>query len=212
MRVDAPLDPLGRHRASCTRSGRIKKRATPTERTVARIFREAGACVRSNVFLRDMNINVAAQDSRRIEVLAQDLPCFSGAQLGGHYFTQRIDQQWRSTPSSGRRGQSSLDPGKTRQGVNIPRDCNVRPLQTGRACHRDRREMERGSCPNCPDARVRQSSGGPLICAVSRRLDVGAPVDAHVGHHMCRVLRRVAVCTGLQSFLVSDGWRSPAAF
>ena len=30
---------------------------------------------------RVMNINVAAQDSRRIEVLAQDLPCFSGAQL-----------------------------------------------------------------------------------------------------------------------------------
>ena len=37
--------------------------------------------MRSNVFLRDMNINVAAQDSRRIEVLAQNLPCFSGAQL-----------------------------------------------------------------------------------------------------------------------------------
>ena len=37
--------------------------------------------MRSNVFLRDMNINVAAQDSRRIEVLAQDLPCFSGARL-----------------------------------------------------------------------------------------------------------------------------------
>ena len=71
--------------------------------------------------------------------------------------------------------------------------------------------MERGSCPNCPDARVRQSSGGPLKCAVSRRLDVGAPVDAHVGHHMCCVLRRVAVSTG-RCFLVSDGWRSPAAF
>lgn len=77
----APLDPLGRHRASCTRSGRVKRRATAIERMTARVFREAGACVRQNVFLRDMNINVPAQDSRHIEVLAQDLPCFAGAQL-----------------------------------------------------------------------------------------------------------------------------------
>ena len=34
-----PLDPLGRHRASCTCSGRIKKRATPTERTAAHLPR-----------------------------------------------------------------------------------------------------------------------------------------------------------------------------
>ena len=42
----------------------------------------AGARVRFNVFLRDMNVNVAGTDERRIvEVLAQDLPCFGGAQL-----------------------------------------------------------------------------------------------------------------------------------
>ena len=38
-------DPLG------TRTGRVKKRATPTERVLARIFREAGARVRFNAFL-----------------------------------------------------------------------------------------------------------------------------------------------------------------
>ena len=59
----------------------MKRRATPTERTTARVFREAGACVRQNVFLRDMNVNVPAQDSRQIEVLAQDLPCSGGMQL-----------------------------------------------------------------------------------------------------------------------------------
>ena len=42
---------------------------------------EAGARVRFNAFLRDMNVNVAATDERRIEVFAQDLPCFEGAQL-----------------------------------------------------------------------------------------------------------------------------------
>ena len=48
---------------------------------MARVCREAGARVRTNVLLRDMNVNVAAHDGRRIEVLAQGLPCFNGAQL-----------------------------------------------------------------------------------------------------------------------------------
>ena len=54
----ALLDTLGRHRASCTRSGRVKKRGTPIERVVGRIFREAGASY--NVFKKDMNVQVAA--------------------------------------------------------------------------------------------------------------------------------------------------------
>ena len=77
----APLDLLGHHRASSPRSTLVKRRATPTERMTARVFREAGACVRQNVFLRDMNVNVPAQDSRQIEVLAQGLPCHGGIQL-----------------------------------------------------------------------------------------------------------------------------------
>ena len=72
----APLDVLGRHKASCTVLGRIGKRATPIERTVARICREARARVRFNAFLKDMNINVGAADERRIVVFAQDLPSF----------------------------------------------------------------------------------------------------------------------------------------
>ena len=77
----APLDPLGRHRAACARTGRLKKRATPIERMLVRVCREGGARVRYNAFLRDMNVGVRASDERRIEVLAQDLPCFGGAQL-----------------------------------------------------------------------------------------------------------------------------------
>ena len=41
----------------------------------------AGARVKFNAFLRDMNLGVRGDDQRRIEVLAQDLPCFKGAQL-----------------------------------------------------------------------------------------------------------------------------------
>ena len=77
----APLDPFGRHRVSCTRTGRVKTRAGPVERVMARICREAGATVRFNALLRDvMNIGVRATD-RHIEVLAQDLSCFGSAQL-----------------------------------------------------------------------------------------------------------------------------------
>ena len=61
---------------------------------VARIYREAGARVRFNVMLRDMNLGVSARDTRRIEVLAQDLPCYGGAQLA-------VDVTFRSALTTG---------------------------------------------------------------------------------------------------------------
>ena len=62
------LDMQGHHLAACPMTGRLKKRATPTERMLARICREAAARVRYNAFLRDMNVHVPANDERRIEV------------------------------------------------------------------------------------------------------------------------------------------------
>ena len=52
------------HRAACPRSGRLKRRAVPTEITLARVCREAGATVRRNVKLRDMNVHVDPSDER----------------------------------------------------------------------------------------------------------------------------------------------------
>ena len=75
------LDATGHHRASCTRSGRLKRRALPLERTVGRICREAGATVRQNVKLRDLNLAIPASDDREIEVVAFGLSCRAGAQL-----------------------------------------------------------------------------------------------------------------------------------
>ena len=77
----APLNPRGRHRAACPRTGRLKKRATPVERVLASICRASGLRERFSAFLRDMNIGVTASDNRQIEVLAQDLPCLGEAQL-----------------------------------------------------------------------------------------------------------------------------------
>ena len=75
------LDTFGRHRAACPRSGRLRTRAVGLERTLARVCREAGATVRYNTKLRDMNVAVAAEDERAIEVLASGLPIRQGAQL-----------------------------------------------------------------------------------------------------------------------------------
>ena len=44
----------------CVRSGRLRTRAVPTERTLARVWCEAGASVRCNAKLREMNIAVSA--------------------------------------------------------------------------------------------------------------------------------------------------------
>ena len=77
----ALLDEQGRHRAACPRSGRLRSRAVGPERTLARVCREAGATVRCNVRLRDMNVAVSATDMRSIEVLAIGLPLHHGAQL-----------------------------------------------------------------------------------------------------------------------------------
>ena len=140
----AQLDSCGHHRASCPRSGRVKKRATPTEHTVARIFREAGATVRKNVFLKDMNVEVGAEDARQIEVLAQDLPCFGGgAARRGRDFALCVELRRRGSPTRSRHRWCGAAESAGRQGDGIPGGGNVRPLQIGCHGHRNRRALER---------------------------------------------------------------------
>ena len=76
------LEPLGGHRSACLRSGVLGSRACPLERAAARVCREAGARVTTNALLSDLNIpSVDRMDRRRIEVIANGLPLFQGAQL-----------------------------------------------------------------------------------------------------------------------------------
>ena len=76
-----PLDALGDHRAACVQAGVLQSRAVPLERALARICREAGARVATNVPLSRMNLDAPILDHRTIEVLANGLPLFHGAQL-----------------------------------------------------------------------------------------------------------------------------------
>ena len=48
----APVDIHGYYRAACMKTGRVKRRAVPTERVLARVFRKAGARVRFSAFFR----------------------------------------------------------------------------------------------------------------------------------------------------------------
>ena len=76
------VDPLGDHRAACAQAGVLRGRGIPLERAAARVCREAGARVTTNTRLSDLNLDhINRQDDRRIEVIANGLPLWGGAQL-----------------------------------------------------------------------------------------------------------------------------------
>ena len=68
------LDALGDHRAPCPTAGVLGTRGAALERAAARVCREAGARVATNVLLREMNVDVplttaAASRSQQIGVI-----------------------------------------------------------------------------------------------------------------------------------------------
>ena len=81
-RCGRPLDVLGHHRAACAEAGVLGRRGYALESAAARICREAGAGVGTNIIFRDMDLLPQDhQDGRRLEVVADGLPLFHGAQL-----------------------------------------------------------------------------------------------------------------------------------
>ena len=80
-RCGGRLDALGDHRSACAQVGVLAHRAGPLERAAARICREAGAQVATHVALHDMNLDAPATDGRRLEVVANGLHVWRGAQV-----------------------------------------------------------------------------------------------------------------------------------
>ena len=74
------LDVHGHHRAACARAGVLGGRGFSVESAAARVCREAGARVSTNVFVRDLDLPVVGQDldGRRLEVVADGLPLSIG--------------------------------------------------------------------------------------------------------------------------------------
>ena len=80
-RCGRSLDNLGDHRAACPHAGILASRGFALEAAAARICREAGARVVTNCFVRDLNLDGVADDGRRLEVVANNLPLWNGAQI-----------------------------------------------------------------------------------------------------------------------------------
>ena len=81
-RCGRPLDAFGHHHAACATVGVLGRRGFSLESGAARVCREAGGRVSVNVFVRDLDIAIlGVLDNRRLEVVADGLPLFHGAQL-----------------------------------------------------------------------------------------------------------------------------------
>ena len=75
-----PLDAHGHHRAACPRAGVLGRRGYAAESVAARICREASGRVATNIFARDLDLELH-NATRRLEVVADGLPPFGRAQL-----------------------------------------------------------------------------------------------------------------------------------
>ena len=78
-----PMWPPNRHhRAACHVAGVLGRRRGALECAAAQMCREAGARVTTNMFVRDMDLgHFNALDARRLEVVADGLTLWRGAQL-----------------------------------------------------------------------------------------------------------------------------------
>ena len=75
------LDSFGHHRASRAQAGVLGRRGFAVESAAARICREAGGRVATNLLVRDLDLPVPIHDARRLEVVVDGLPLCGGAQL-----------------------------------------------------------------------------------------------------------------------------------
>ena len=81
-RCGRPLDSCGQHRAACARAGVLGRRGFAVESAAGRICREAGRRVTMNIMVRDLDLEqLQGPAGRRLEVVADGLPLFGGAQL-----------------------------------------------------------------------------------------------------------------------------------
>ena len=76
------LDVFGHHRTVCSRSGVLGRRGFALESAAARVCREAGGRMATNILVRDLDLGTPdVRDARRLEVVVDGLPLFGGAQL-----------------------------------------------------------------------------------------------------------------------------------
>ena len=74
---------MGDHLTACSCTGLIQRRAKPFERAWGNVLREAGARIVPQQMLRDMDLALqgSAEDGRRVDVVAYNLPVFGGVPI-----------------------------------------------------------------------------------------------------------------------------------
>ena len=168
------LDPLlGDHRAACATSGVLASRALPLERAVARVSQEAGARVARNVRLADMSIDVPVSDDRRIEVVANWLSLWHGAQqaVDATIVSPVTRAGSRRTPRSSCRWRR-----RTQMPPDLPRARACSPLPLGGRRCRGWGPVWRGGCHLAPDARRAACLGRTGGHASGSACGVGSPL------------------------------------
>ena len=113
------LDSFRHHRAA----GVLGRRGFAVESVGARIFREGGARVATNVLVRDLDLLVPnVHDGRRLEIVAEGLPLFGGVQLVVDTTLVSPIERRRVTPSQRCCERRCRSPGcQAPQGAHIPR-------------------------------------------------------------------------------------------
>ena len=80
-RCGRQLDSFGHHRAACARAGWLASRGFAVESAAARVCREAGGRVTTNMLVRELDLHVPVAYAGRLEVVVDGLPLFVGALL-----------------------------------------------------------------------------------------------------------------------------------
>ena len=128
-----PVDVLGHHRAACGEAGVLGRRGWPLESVAARICREAGARVRTNVYVRDMDLATRRTlDGRGLEVGGRWPATFRWSTAGHrHNDGITLPQRWHCPARSSTEERGCVDGGPREQGADLPRACwGRRPSQT----------------------------------------------------------------------------------
>ena len=142
-RCGRPLDPCGHHRAACAQAGVLGRRGYAVESAAARICREFGARVTTNIFVRDLDLGAPIADARRLGVVADDLPLQGGQQFAINTTLFDVEVQRRTETTDGRLRRGCAGGCEASEGEDLSRVGGpTQPCNVGGPCWRGRRKVE----------------------------------------------------------------------
>ena len=122
----------GRHRAACTLSGRVKKRATPIERVLAWVCREAGTRPFRRIPPRHERGRGCQPWQTHRGLGARPSLLWRCTACSGHHTPLCLDTRGRTAPQRGRCGRCCAGQCQERQRSQVPRAGCFQSLQTRR--------------------------------------------------------------------------------